>query len=199
MDAYYKLIKYICTNTNMDATELAPLLNDTFQYKVYKKGTYFARQGEKNDKIGFNTNGIFAMKILKDEGTDYIKSFIEQNEFLLATFNENEPNSVSILTIVDSLILEAKYSDVKILFGKYPVLEHLYRKEIEKETEFAYSRLEQTATLQASVRYELFKKQFSKLEDLIPQYLIASYLGITPTQLSRIKKISTNVNNNKFI
>lgn len=182
------LIKYICGNTNMDATELSHLLKDTFQYKFYKKGTYFARQGEMNDKIGFNTEGIFAMQILKEDGAEYVKSFIKKNEFLLATFNENEPNPVSILTVVDSVILEAKYSDVKILFGKYPVLEHLYRKEIEKETEFAYSRLEQTATLQASVRYELFKKQFSKLEDLIPQYLIASYLGITPTQLSRIKK-----------
>ena len=188
MDAYNELIKYVCTNTNIYATELSHLLKDTFQYKVYKKGTYFARQGEMNDKIGFNTEGIFAMQILKEDGAEYVKSFIKQNEFLLATFNENEPNPVSILTIVDSVILEAKYSDVKTLFGKYPVLEHLYRKEIEKETEFAYSRLEQTATLQASVRYELFKKQFSKLEDLIPQYLIASYLGITPTQLSRIKK-----------
>jgi CRP-like cAMP-binding protein len=186
MDNY--LIEYVCTNTNMDATELSLLLKDTFQYKAYKKGTYFAKQGELDDKIGFITDGIFAMKILKEDGTDYIKSFIKQNEFLLATFNENEANPVSILTIADSVILEAKYSDVKILFGKYPALEHLYRKEIEKETEFAYSRLEQTATLQASERYELFQKQFLKLEDLIPQYLIASYLGITPTQLSRIKK-----------
>lgn len=188
MNAYNELIRYICTNTNMDATELALLLKDIFQYKFYKKGTYFARQGEMNDKIGFNTEGIFAMQILKVDGAEYVKSFIKHNEFLLATFNENEPNPVSILTIVDSFILEAKYSDLKNLFGKYPVLEHLYRREIEKETEFAYSRLEQTATLQASVRYELFRKHFSKLEDLIPQYLIASYLGITPTQLSRIKK-----------
>lgn len=186
MDNY--LIEYVCTNTNMNATELSLLFKDIFQYKAYKKGTYFAKQGEFDDKIGFIIDGIFAMKILKEDSTDYIKSFRKQNEFLLATFNENEANPVSIFTVADSVILEAKYSDVKILFGKYPELEHLYRKEIEKETEFAYLRLEQTATLQASERYELFKKQFLKLEDLIPQYLIASYLGITPTQLSRIKK-----------
>jgi signal-transduction protein with cAMP-binding, CBS, and nucleotidyltransferase domain len=128
------------------------------------------------------------MEILKEDGTEYVKSFIRKNEFLLATFHEKEANPVSILTIVDSVVLEAKYSDVKILFGKYPVLEHFYRREIEKETEFAYSRLEQTATLQASMRYELFMKQFSEVEDLLPQNLIASYLGITPTQLCRIKR-----------
>lgn len=42
--------------------------------------------------------------------------------------------------------------------------------------------------LDADKRYLLFQKEFPGLENMIPQYHIASYLGITPTQLSRIRK-----------
>ncbi|MOA17990.1 hypothetical protein D3C78_1382750 [compost metagenome] len=42
--------------------------------------------------------------------------------------------------------------------------------------------------LDADKRYELFQQKFPDLEQLIPQYHIASYLGITPTQLSRIRR-----------
>lgn len=182
------LLEYLCRHTTMDEHELAFLLDGVFQYKQYRKGSFFARQGEAADKVGFAVKGLFSMEILKENGAEYIKSFIKPKEFLLATFDESEPNPVSILTLMDSAVLEAKYSDVKILFAKCPQLEGLYKKEIERETELAYLRLEQSATLQAGERYELFKKQFSELEDAIPQYLIASYLGITPTQLSRIRR-----------
>jgi len=42
-------------------------------------------------------------------------------------------------------------------------------------------------TIEATGRYEIFKKEHPNLENLINQYHIASYLGITPTQLSRIR------------
>jgi hypothetical protein len=41
--------------------------------------------------------------------------------------------------------------------------------------------------LQADERYKIFKQEYPNLENLIPQYHIASYLGVTPTQLSRIR------------
>lgn len=189
MDAYNNLIKYIESNTNSNVVEIYSILKNTFKRRFYKKGAYFAKQGELADKIGFNLDGIFDMQVLREDGSEYIKSFIKQNEFMLATFNENEPNAISIQAVVDSEILEAKYSDVKVLFDKYPYLASIYRKEVEKTIEVIYLRLEQISTLNSRKRYELFKKEFSKLEDLIPQHLIASYLGITPTQLSRIRKL----------
>ncbi len=46
----------------------------------------------------------------------------------------------------------------------------------------------QYATVTAKERYIMFKEEYADIEEEIPQYIIASYLGITPTQLSRIKK-----------
>jgi hypothetical protein len=77
---------------------------------------------------------------------------------------------------------------VKVLFDRHPQLAFFYRKQVENVTELIYLRLEQIATLDSRERYRLFQDEFSEFEDMIPQYLIASYLGITPTQLSRIRK-----------
>lgn len=188
MDLYSGLIKRINCRTKSDEIEISRIFREVFRCKHYKKGTYYARQGEIHDKIGFNLDGIFVMRVVRENGTEHIKSFIQQNDFILATFNEKEETPVSIQAITDSMILEAKYSDIKVLFDDYPYLELIYRKEVEKALEVIYLRLEQLATLNSSERYLLFKKEFSEIEDLIPQYLIASYLGITPTQLSRIRK-----------
>lgn len=185
MDPYINFIKYI--GSRIENNEIL-LLRNIFKCKSYKKGTYFAKQGALSDKIGFNVNGIFVMQIIREDGTEFTKSFIKRDEFILSTFNENEPNPISIKALSDSIILEAKYSDVKALFEKHPYLESIYKKEIERSIEVIYLRLEQIATLDAKGRYELFKKDFSEYENLIPQYLVASYLGITPTQLSRIRK-----------
>ena len=52
---------------------------------------------------------------------------------------------------------------------------------------YAEKREVEIVLLEANKRYAIFKKEYPQLEQLIPQYHIASYLGITPTQLSRIR------------
>ena len=44
------------------------------------------------------------------------------------------------------------------------------------------------ALMDATERYFIFKEEYPGIEDIIPQYHIASYLGISPTQLSRLRK-----------
>lgn len=188
MDTYSNLISVMGKNININTEELSLLIKDNFKCRHYKKGAFFARQGELSDKIGFNIGGILSMQVVRADGTEYIKSFIKPNDFILATFDENKPNPVSIQAINNSTVLEAKFSDVKVLFDRHPELALFYRKEVEKVTELIYLRLEQIATLDSKKRYKVFQDEFSDFEDTIPQYLIASYLGITPTQLSRIRK-----------
>jgi hypothetical protein len=73
------------------------------------------------------------------------------------------------------------------LYDKYPKIERLAR----ILAEYFFVRKEkreiELVTLEAKERYAIFQKEHPKLEQRIPQYHIASYLGITPTQLSRIR------------
>jgi hypothetical protein len=92
--------------------------------------------------------------------------------------------------LTDCVVLVANFTDIQELY-KYHDIERLGRKiadyffieKKEKELEMAL--------LDADKRYELFQKRFPRIEMEIPQYHIASYFGISATQLSRIRKKMT--------
>lgn len=160
-----------------------------FFYPVsYSKDEYFAKQGFVSGKIGFVFQGIFGMCYVNENGGQFVKTFIPAGGLCVAAYGAQKESSVSIVALKDSILLEAPYEKIEELYVKYPELGTAARKGIEKRHEKMHTRLEQMTLLEARERYLLFREEFAALEDCIPQYLIASYLGITPTQLSRIRK-----------
>jgi hypothetical protein len=73
------------------------------------------------------------------------------------------------------------------LYNTFPALERFARKLAESYFVLKEKREIELVLLEAGERYLIFQKEFPGLENRIPQYHIASYLGITPTQLSRIR------------
>jgi hypothetical protein len=158
-----------------------------FTVAKYNKGDYFTSINGSTDKIGFVVNGLFFMSTINPNGTLFTKEFIKNNQFLLAGYDPLKESTVNIQPIKDSIIIEAKYTDIQLLFNKYHNLEISSKKRIENEIESICERMSRYATIPAKERYILFKKEYGKIEADIPQYLVASYLGVTPTQLSRIR------------
>ena len=64
----------------------------------------------------------------------------------------------------------------------------LYSRVLESVYIIYEKRLVEMISLDATNRYLELRKQISKVDELIPQYHIASFLGITPVQLSRIRR-----------
>ena len=83
---------------------------------------------------------------------------------------------------------EANSSKLIALYDKHQDLERMARILSERYFVQKEQREVEIVLLNASERYLIFKKEFSDLEQIIPQYHIASYLGITPTQLSRVRQ-----------
>jgi CRP-like cAMP-binding protein len=162
-------------------------LLSNFRVVRYNRLAYFSRAGELNDKLGFVIDGVFYMQVIQEDGTLHVKNFIGKDEFILATYDPQKESLVNVLAIKDAVILEAKYSKIWNLLSRYPDVNLLAQKGMERRIEGLYERLESFATLEAKNRYQRFKQEYGSLENEIPQYLIASYLGITPTQLSRIR------------
>lgn len=184
---YYSLLRNYLKNLQLTQNVIDEVLA-SFVVRQYAKKDYFSFTGETNDKLGFVINGLFCMYIETEEGIIFTKDFIDNQRFLLATFDPVTENLATIQALKDAVILEAKYSDIQRLFDKYPDFELLARKRTEKEVASIYERLETFALLEAKDRYLLFKQKYGVLESEIPQYMVASYLGVTPTQLSRITK-----------
>lgn len=186
MNSYYTVLKEYLMGLGFSNTAVNEIIK-CYHVKKYKKNEYFATCGEDSDKIGFVISGIFYMNIIKLDGTVFAKQFMKKNDFLLAAFDPTIPSEVNIQSLKTSVVLEAEYSRIRALFHKYQEIERSAGKRMEAEVERISKRMIQYATLEAKDRYLLFQEEFKELEREIPQYLIASHIGVTPTQLSRIR------------
>ncbi len=160
-----------------------------FSFQTIKKGAYFAREGERPQKLCFLGKGFFRAYYLSSNGTEYNKSFYLENDFYCAysSLILNQPNYINIQAMEDCEMLVCNYHEMTRLYDKHHCLERFSR----KVAEWLFAKKEmreiQMVIHQAEERYQIFLQEYPNLENRIPQYHIASYLGITPVQLSRIR------------
>lgn len=97
------------------------------------------------------------------------------------------PNTINQQALTDCVILIGNYKKLIDLLDHHQDLERLLRKIAERYFVVKEKREVEIVLLEANKRYAIFQNEYPDLEQVIPQYHIASYLGITPTQLSRIR------------
>ncbi|WP_420552785.1 Crp/Fnr family transcriptional regulator [Tenacibaculum aiptasiae] len=137
-------------------------------------------------------SGVVRSFLVDEKGKEYTKTIFVPITTTgnLGALITNTPSNLIYECLTDCEVLECnyqsfynlslKYHDLSIFH--YKVLEHIYMREEAKILELSI--------LDASQRYEKLKKRLPNIDNLINQYHIASYLNITPVQLSRIKKNS---------
>ena len=164
-----------------------------FSEAKLEKGDYFAMDKRMETRIGFLLNGVVRAFYRSHNGIEYNKTFFTDNEFFgpYAALVTRQVNHINIQALTECTILTAPYSQVTELFPLYRKMETLARLIAEQFYIEKEKREIELVLLQADERYDLFKKEHPSIENLIPQYHIASYLGITPTQLSRIRAKKT--------
>jgi CRP-like cAMP-binding protein len=170
--------------------ELPEKLFSICRYKEYKKGQMFVSAGEHPLNMGFNLNGVFRLYYIDRKGNDWTKGFSTTGKFITSysAMVQNRPSFFYIEAVTDSETLVFSYSEwMKIIESDkrwYPVIFKLLQQVyIMKEMREKSFLLEDAAQ-----RYSNFKKQFPDLERSVKLYHIASFLGITPESLSRLRK-----------
>jgi len=160
-----------------------------FSAKHLKKNEYFAREGEISKKFAFVSSGIVRAFYRNNEGNEYNKSFFTNNNFVGAysSLVTKQKNRINIQCLTDCTVLIANFSDFTNLYDSTPKIERLARILAEQFFVHKEKREIELVMLDATERYKIFQMEHPNLENQIPQYHIASYLGITPTQLSRIR------------
>ncbi len=159
-----------------------------FRPRAVRRRSVFARAGEVDARLGFVASGLFAMEVVHEEGGLFIKDFLGEGSFLLASFDPEQENLVTLRAIRDAWVLEARYADILALQERHPAFGTLARRGMERRYQDLCARLERLAGQPAETRYRTFREDFRILEKDIPLNLVAAYLSITPTQLSRIRK-----------
>jgi CRP-like cAMP-binding protein len=155
-----------------------------------EKNEYFIRTGGIPDKMSFIVKGVFRVFYLTEDGDEKILVFREEGRMLSAysAFLENKKSWYDIQALEDSDLLYIGFDHYQNLMdgnrcwrdlnARYT--EMLFVEKEKRENEFLSDN--------AETRYKKFIRKYPGMENRINQYHIASYLGITPVALSRIKR-----------
>jgi len=135
-------------------------------------------------------NSGFAMAYTFHEGNKVTETFWKPRQVVMSTmsFFEQIPSMESIQLMEKSEVLCISYAGVHRLFSKYPEALHLFRIIMNRHYEESRTRIHEIKRLSASKRFEKLLVVYPGIEQCIPQDCIASYLGITPQSLSRLKR-----------
>ncbi len=155
-----------------------------------KKGEYFIRKGQYAKEIAFLEKGIVRAYYIDQEGKEYNKTFFSAPSIIgsYAALISKQKNSVAQQALTDCTIWKASFHKIEELSEGNFEIERLRR--IIAEGYFLSNEKKEIemALLDAEKRYLILQKEYPGIELEIPQYHIAAYLGISPTQLSRIRK-----------
>lgn len=181
--------RFISKAISLDEENIA-LLRNIFKPKVLKKGMFFLQEGEKSTEIGFVMKGVFRSYDMDQTGNDVTKYFYPEGTALFSyvAYLSQKESLYSIQALEDSEILVARISDFeKIVEGNYQLL-LFYKKMIDEVLVTKEEHAISFKLLNSTDRYKRFLTSYPGLEKRLKQYHLASYLGITPVSLCRIRR-----------
>lgn len=179
------ILKYLI----LPEKELKELLSISVHKRI-RKGSYFITAGQVPRKMAFVIKGLFRYVYIHENGNEFTKSIIAENNFISsysAMINES-PSYFFIEALEDAEILEIDYQSWLEIKEKNPFWNVFLLKIIEKGFSIKEKRERELLLLDAEKRYDIFINEFPNLENRVSQQIVASYLGIQPESLSRIRK-----------
>jgi CRP-like cAMP-binding protein len=160
-----------------------------FRVRVIEKNQLYFQAGQVAAHLAFVAKGCFRMYYMID-GEERCKDFQSEGQFTGSLYSalSGNPALFSVAAIETSEILEIPIAELQRLYDKYKVWERFGRLYLEQA--FLYKEKREAAFINelASERYQNFIKEHPGWAQRIPQKYIASYLGIKPESLSRIRR-----------
>jgi CRP-like cAMP-binding protein len=158
------------------------------QKKVTKQG-YLLESGKVCDFIAFIEDGSFRF-FFNNDGNEVVTAFFFSGDFLsnYRSFLTGLPSTHYIESLSDSTLWIIKKEHQILLYNKYPKFERLGRLIAENLYLSVAKRLDSSLYETPEERYRDLLNRNSRLLQDVPQYMLASYLGISPESLSRIRK-----------
>lgn len=137
----------------------------------------------------FVVQGCFRMYGVDNKGVEHNIEFAAENNWIadIGSFHSGKPSKLFIEAIEPSLILQVEKQDLYFLYTSIPKLDRIFKVIIENRFVELQNHVLQNISSTAQQRYLNFLDQYPKLALRLPGTHIASYLGITPEFLSRIR------------
>ncbi len=158
--------------------------------KTFERKSNFIREGQIPTEFGFVLSGLFRYLYISEKGKEFTKAFMPEKSFI-SSYSAMISKTTSfffIEAIEQSKVLVISNSGWEKLKMQNPKWNLLLISLLEKGYGIKEKREREFLLLDAESRYKIFLEEYPNLENRVKQNMIASYLGITPVALSRIRK-----------
>ena len=183
-----RFLNYISNYINLNKDELE-LLGAKVVERTYLKNQYIVQQGDICRSANFIISGCTKTFYMDDEGQEHIVMFSIEDWWTsdLGSFITQTPADFNVQCLEPTKLIQFTYENLEELYDEVPQIERLFRKIIERAYVASQKRIIRNFSLGAKKRYKLFRSKYPEIDQRVPQYMIASYLGITKEFLSKIK------------
>ena len=153
-------------------------------------GEYFSEAGRTANRVGYLTEGIFRVCYYNKEGREVTRYFISEGEFVadLNSYVNRLPATEYIEAVTDAKLLVFPRRAMQELSATVIVWDGIIEKITTRALMAKVNKISPMLAEDAATRYARFLEEFPGLANRIPLSLLASYIGITPSSLSRIRR-----------
>jgi CRP-like cAMP-binding protein len=182
------LIEYIRRYVSISETEINTFQSYLKASKIKKKA-FLHKEGSVCKSRYFITKGCIRLFYIDSKGNEQIIHFGIENWWIsdYESLINKTASKLNIQAIEDTELLELSQSSFDELCQKVPQTERLFRKIMEKTYIATQKRIEYIYSLKGEEQFQFFIATNPEFTQRVPQYMIASYLGMSPEFISKIR------------
>ena len=184
------LVEYFGKSFLLDEAE-KDLVRAKFHSRLFRKRQFVLQEGDVCTQFNFIIRGCLRSYKIDEKGNIHILQFAAENNWIndLGSFHRVKPSALNIDALEDTVVLQISHEDLIALYIKAPKFDRIFRVLIENGFIHLQERLLQSISSNAEDRYQSFLDLYPHLANRLSQVQIASYLGVTPEFLSRLRNI----------
>jgi CRP-like cAMP-binding protein len=184
-----QLISYILLFGDLNEQQIDFISSKCVEHRI-KKDAFYQEAGKTPKQFAFLADGVFRISYFNDKGDEITKYFLDENHFVvdLNSYNQNKPSPEYIQAVTDCIYITLSKEAMIDLSVTVAAWDEIMNKIISKALIEKVSKISVMMAEDAKERYLNFFNRFPKLANRIPLSYLASYLGITQSSLSRIRR-----------
>jgi CRP-like cAMP-binding protein len=184
------LIQNLARRNVLLNSEETSILQSLFSYKKFRKNQYILQQGDIARYETFVVKGMTRTYEVDDKGQEHVLFFGPEDWWVgdLYSFLANEPSRYNIDCLEATEVLQISKQNLDLLYEQVPKMNQYFRIQFQNAFISFTQRISASLSKPASERYKEFITRYPHIEQRIPNHQIASFLGITPQSLSRIRR-----------